>query len=114
MNLVLQLNNSQLVNSFNSLVVKFNMKRPPHQPNQNPNQSVIDRVKFDNTEDVFVVKGETSRKSMRKVLHEEFSSSDRSGKLERLSEDMRVKHAHDESGQLDERNNLSSHSERQS
>ena len=43
MNWVLQLNNSQSVNSFNSLVEKFNMQRSPNQPNQNPNQSVIDR-----------------------------------------------------------------------
>ena len=43
MNWVLQLNNSQSVNSFNSLVEKFNMKRSPNQPNQNPNQSVIDQ-----------------------------------------------------------------------
>ena len=27
----------------NSLVEKFNMQRSPNQPNQNPNQSVIDR-----------------------------------------------------------------------
>ena len=43
MNWVLQLNNSQSVNSFNSLVEKFNMQSSPNQPNQNPNQSVIDR-----------------------------------------------------------------------
>ena len=43
MNWALQLNNSQSVNSFNSLVEKFNTKRSPNQPNQNPNQSVIDR-----------------------------------------------------------------------
>ena len=43
MNWVLQLNNSQSVNSFNSLVEKFNKQRSPNQPNQNPNQSVIDR-----------------------------------------------------------------------
>ena len=44
MNWVLQLkNNSQSVNSFNSLVEKFNMQSSPNQPNPNPNQSVIDR-----------------------------------------------------------------------
>ena len=43
MNWVLQLNNSQSVNSFNTLVEKFNMQRSPNLPNQNPNQSVIDR-----------------------------------------------------------------------
>ena len=35
--------NTQSVNSFNSLVEKFNMQNSPNQPNQNPNQSVIDR-----------------------------------------------------------------------
>ena len=40
---VLQLNKSQSANSFNTLVDKFNMKSSPIQPNQNPNQSVIDR-----------------------------------------------------------------------
>ena len=35
-----------------------------------------------------------------KRLHEELGSSDRSGKPERLSEDIRVKHAHDEQGKL--------------
>ena len=43
MNWVLQLNNSQSGNSFNSLLEKFNMLNSPNQPNQNPNQSVIDR-----------------------------------------------------------------------
>ena len=54
MNWVLQLNNNQSVNSFNSLVEKFNMERSP--------KPICDRSeKPDNTEDVFVVKGETSR-----------------------------------------------------
>ena len=43
MNWVLQLNNSQSVNSFNSLLEKFNVLNSPNQPNQNSNQSVIDR-----------------------------------------------------------------------
>ena len=43
MNWVLQLNNSQSVNSFNSLLEKFNVLNSPNQPNTNPNQSVIDR-----------------------------------------------------------------------
>ena len=46
---------------------------------------------------------------MKKVLHEELGSSDRSGKPERLSQDIRVKHAHDGSGQPDERNSSSAH-----
>ena len=43
MSWVLQLNNSQSVNSFNSLLEKFNMLNSPNQSNQSPNQSVIDR-----------------------------------------------------------------------
>ena len=35
-----------------------------------------------------------------KRLHKELGSSDRSGKLEKLSEDIRVKHAHDGTGEL--------------
>ena len=42
-NWVLQLNNSQSGNSFNSLLEKFNVLNSPNQPNPNPNQSVIDR-----------------------------------------------------------------------
>ena len=103
MNWVLQLNNSQSVNSFNSLLEKFNLLNSPNQPNPNPNQSVIDRGKPEDTEHVFVDKGETSRSHEidEKRLHEELGSSDRSGKPERLSEDIRVKHAHDGTGQLD-------------
>ena len=37
---------------------------------------------------------------MKKGLHEERGSSDRSGKPERLSEDIRVMHAHDGTGEL--------------
>ena len=43
MNWALQLNNSQSVNSFDSLVNKLNAQRSPNLPNQNPNQSVIDQ-----------------------------------------------------------------------
>ena len=35
-----------------------------------------------------------------KRLHKELGSSDRSGKPERLSEDIRVEHAHDGTGNL--------------
>ena len=110
MNWTLQLNNSQSVKSFNSLVEKFNM-HSPNQPNQNPNQSVIDRGNMKDTEDVFVVKGETSRSHEidEKGLHEEFGSSDRSGKPENLSENTRVKQAHDGTGQLVEQNSSSTH-----
>ena len=67
----------------------------------------------DNTQDVFVVKGETSRsqKINEKCFHEELCSSDRSGQPEitpsvikaqnNLSEDIRVEQTHDRSGQPD-------------
>ena len=59
----------------------------------------------DSTEDVFVVKGETSRSHEidEKGLHEELVSSDRSGKPDNLSENTRVEQTHDGSGQPDER-----------
>ena len=47
-------------------------------------------------------KGKTSRSHEidDKRLHKELGSSDRSGKPEKLSEDIRVKHAHDGTGEL--------------
>ena len=57
--------------------------------------------KPENTEDVFVVKGKTSlsHEIDEKGLHEELGSSDRSVKPDKLSENIRVKHAHDGTGQ---------------
>ena len=48
-----------------------------------------------------IVKGETSRSHEinEKGLHEELGSSDRSGKPEKLSENIRVKLAHDGTGE---------------
>ena len=51
---VLQLINSQKVKLFDGLVEKFNMNRSPKQPNQNPNQSVIDQGNL-RTQNVFFV-----------------------------------------------------------
>ena len=71
-------------------------------PTQSKPNPICDRSgKPDNTQDVFVVKGETSRSQEidEKRLHKELGSSDRSGKPERLSEDIRVEHAHDGTGQ---------------
>ena len=68
------------------------------QPKPKP---ICDRSgKLDNTEDVFVVKGETSRSHEidDKSLHKELGSSDRTGKLVK-SEDIRVMHAHDGTGE---------------
>ena len=111
MNWALQLNNNQSVNSFNSLVEKFNMLSFPNQPNPKP-KPICDRSgKPDSTEDVFVVKGETSRSHEidEKGLHEELGSSDRSGKPDNLSENTRVQQVHDGTGQLVERNSSSAH-----
>ena len=75
--------------------VKFSK---PTQPKPKP---ICDRSgKPEDTERVFVDKGKTSRSHEidEKRLHKELSSSDRSVKLERLSEVNRVKHAHDGTG----------------
>ena len=60
---------------------------------------------------MFVVKGETSRSHEidEKELHEELGSSDRSRKPEKLSENIRVKHAHDGTGQPVESSSSSAH-----
>ena len=71
-------------------------------------------------QDVFVVKGETSRSHEinEKGFHEQLCASDRSGQPEitlsviearNLSENTRVEQTHDGSGQLDERNSSSTH-----
>ena len=82
---------------------RFKLSKPT-QPKPKP---ICDRsAKLDSTEDVFVVKGETSRSHEinDKRLHKELGSSDRTGKPEKLSENTRVKQAHDGTGQLVERN----------
>ena len=104
MNWVLQLNNSQSVNSFNSLLENFNVL--------NFSKPICDRSgKPEDTEHVFVDKGKTSRSHEidEKRLHKELGSSDRSGKPEKLSEDTRVKHAHDGTGQFVEPSSSSTH-----
>ena len=60
---------------------------------------------------MFVVRGETSRSHEidEKGLHEELGSSDRSGKPDKLSENIRVEHAHDGTGQPGEQNSSSAH-----
>ena len=58
--------------------------------------------KPENTERVFVDKGKTSRSQEidDKRLHKELGSSDGTGKPVKLSEDIRVMHAHDGTGEL--------------
>ena len=111
MNWVLQLNNSQSVNfvqqSFGEVPrVKFS------NPTQSKPKPICDRSgKPEDIEHVFVDKGKTSRSHEidEKRLHKELGSSDRSGKFERLSEDIRVQHAHDGTGQLVEPSSSSTH-----
>ena len=84
-------------------------------PTQLKPKPICDRSgKPQETEDVFVDKGETSRSQEidEKGLHGELCSSDRSVKPERLSENIRVKHAHDGTGQPVEQSSSSTHSER--
>ena len=109
-NWVLKLNNSQSGNSFNSLLEKFNVLNSPNQPNPNPNQSVINRGNL-RTQNVFLWRGKTSRSHEidEKCLHKELGSSDRSGKPEKLSEDIRVEHAHDGTGEPVKSSSSSTH-----
>ena len=71
-------------------------------PTQSKPKPICDRSgKPEDTERVFVEKGKTSRSQEidDKRLHKELSSSDRTGKLVKLSEDSSVKHAHDGTGE---------------
>ena len=72
-------------------------------PTQSKPNPICDRSgKPEDTERVFVDKGKTSRSQEidDKRLHKELGSSDRTGKPVQLSEDIRVKHAHDGTGEL--------------
>ena len=108
---VLQLNNSQSGNSFNSLLEK-QQRVKLSKPTQSKPNPIFDRSgKPEDTERVFVDKGKTSRSQEidDKRLHKELGSSDRTGKLVKLSEDIRVKHAHDGTGQPVEPSSSSIH-----
>ena len=101
-NRVLQLNNSQLEGSFNSLVEKHLVLNFPNQPNPNPIHLLIDRGNL-RTQNVFLWRKEerpVSQEIVGKRLQEELGSSDRTGKPEKLSEDIRVMHAHGGTGNL--------------
>ena len=78
---------------------------------QNPNQSVIDRGNLIAQKMCLLLKMKrlVPTRSMKKGLHEELVSSDRSGKPDKLSENTRVKQAHDGTGQPVERNSSSAH-----
>ena len=87
------------------------MLNSPNQPNPKPNPICDRSRKLEDTERVFVDKEKTSRSQEidDKRLHKELGSSHRSGKPERLSEDIRVKRAHDGTGQPVESSSSSSH-----
>ena len=71
-------------------------------PTQSKPNPICDRSgKPEDTERVFVEKGKTSRSQEidDKRLHKELGSSDRTGKPVKLSEDIRVMHAHDVTGE---------------
>ena len=71
-------------------------------PTRSKPNPICDRSgKPEDTERVSVEKGKTSRSQEieDKRLHKELGSSDRIGKLVKLSEDIRVMHAHDGTGE---------------
>ena len=71
-------------------------------PTQSKPNPICDRSgKPEDTERVFAEKGKTSRSQEidDKRLHKELGSSDRTGKPVKLSEDIRVMHAHDGTGE---------------
>ena len=71
-------------------------------PTQSKPNPICDRSgKLEDTERVFVDKGKTSRSQEidDKRLHKELGSSDRTGKPVKLSEDIRVMHVHDGTGE---------------
>ena len=79
---------------------------------QSKPKPICDRSeKPEDTERVLMDKGKTSRSHEidEKRLHKELNSSDGSEKSERLSEDIRVKHSHDGTGQPVEQNSPSAH-----
>ena len=73
-------------------------------PTQSKPNPICDRSgKLEDTERVFVNKEEKTSRSHEideKRLHKELGSSNRLGKPDRLSEDIRVMHAHDGTGNL--------------
>ena len=83
---------------------------------QSKPKPICDRSgKPEDTQGVFIVEGETSRSHEidDRDLHEELGSSDRSVKPDKLSENIRVKQAHDGTGQPVEQKQLKcTHSER--
>ena len=95
-NRVLQLNNSQLESSFNSILEKHLVLNLPNQPNPNPIQSVIER-RNPWRRNMFLWRKEKRpihKRLLGKRLQEELGSSDRTGKPVKC-EDNRVMNVHD-------------------
>ena len=115
MNWVLQLNNSQLENSFNSLLEKHHVSSSPNPPNPNPIQSVIDRGNL-RTQNVFLwikEKRPVHKRSMINVCTKNLVLQIDQEKPDNLSENTRVEQAHDGTGQPVEPSELKhTHSER--
>ena len=99
-NWVLQLNNSQLENSFNSLVEKHHVLSFPNQHNPNPIQSVIDQGNL-RTQNVFLWMKEKRPVHKRSMIN--VCTKNLALQIERRnlweSEDSRVMHAHDGTGE---------------
>ena len=88
------------------------VEQQPAKPTQSKPKPIRDRSgKLEDTEHIFVNEGKMSRSHEfdEKRLHKELGSSDRSGKLEKLSQDIPVHHAHDRTGQPVEPSSSSTH-----
>ena len=97
-------------------VVRQSRGKVQHETFSQPTQPIPKPIRDrsgqpEDTQGVFVVKGETSRSHEidGKGFHEKLCASDGSGKPDNLSENTRVEQTHDGSGQPDECNSSSAH-----
>ena len=99
-NWALRLNNSQLENSLNSVLEKHHVLSFPNQPIPNPIQSVIDRgnLRTQNVCLLLKVKRPVHKRSMINVCKKNLVLQIEQGKPVK-SEDIRVMHAHDGTGE---------------
>ena len=100
-NWVLQLNNIQLEKLVQQSLGEAPRVKLSKRTQSKPNPICDRSVKPEDTERVYVDKGKTSRSQEidDKRLHKELGSSDGTGKLVKLSEDIRVMHAHNGTGE---------------
>ena len=104
-----ELNNNHTVKLFYGHEEKLQPLSQLTQPKPNP---ISHRLRQpDDTQGVFVVKGETSRSHEidEKDFDERLCESDRSGQPDNVCENTRVEQTHDRSGPPDERNSSSEH-----